>query len=146
MLTACSGGSSNNDNPTIETPSATPSTTASAPSPTPSHSSPHAIERPQASTHVTAAPAPTHRATTAAKPAPDLLVYHLNGVGNAQQVISVTNSGYGSTYATLRAFEKTSSGWRQVFGPWSARIGYNGFAPPGEKREGDGRTPSGSYG
>jgi L,D-peptidoglycan transpeptidase YkuD (ErfK/YbiS/YcfS/YnhG family) len=33
-----------------------------------------------------------------------------------------------------------------VFGPWTARIGYDGFAPPGKKREGDGRTPSGTYG
>lgn len=31
------------------------------------------------------------------------------------------------------------------FGPWTARIGRNGFAPSGAKREGDGRTPSGSY-
>jgi L,D-peptidoglycan transpeptidase YkuD (ErfK/YbiS/YcfS/YnhG family) len=35
---------------------------------------------------------------------------------------------------------------RVVLGPWSARIGYAGFAPPGQKREGDGRTPSGSFG
>jgi L,D-peptidoglycan transpeptidase YkuD (ErfK/YbiS/YcfS/YnhG family) len=32
------------------------------------------------------------------------------------------------------------------FGPWTARIGRNGFAPPGAKREGDGRAPSGTYG
>ena len=48
--------------------------------------------------------------------------------------------------ATLRAFALKDGGWRQVFGPWSANVGYNGFAPPGQKREGDGRTPSGSYG
>ena len=33
-----------------------------------------------------------------------------------------------------------------MFGPWTANIGRNGVAPPGEKREGDGRTPSGTYG
>ena len=33
-----------------------------------------------------------------------------------------------------------------MFGPWSAYIGRNGVAPPGAKREGDGRTPSGTYG
>ena len=32
-----------------------------------------------------------------------------------------------------------------MFGPWTARIGYNGFAPSRQKREGDGRTPSGVY-
>jgi L,D-peptidoglycan transpeptidase YkuD (ErfK/YbiS/YcfS/YnhG family) len=33
-----------------------------------------------------------------------------------------------------------------VFGPWTARLGTGGLAPPGRKREGDGRTPSGTYG
>ena len=55
-------------------------------------------------------------------------------------------SGYGTTYATVTAYRKTASGWRVSLGPWSARIGRNGFAPPGQKREGDGRTPTGSYG
>jgi L,D-peptidoglycan transpeptidase YkuD (ErfK/YbiS/YcfS/YnhG family) len=35
---------------------------------------------------------------------------------------------------------------RRVFGPWFAWIGRDGMAPPGEKREGDGRTPSGTFG
>lgn len=33
-----------------------------------------------------------------------------------------------------------------MFGPWTAYIGQQGFAPPGAKREGDGRTPSGTFG
>ncbi|MGN6473064.1 MAG: L,D-transpeptidase family protein [Mycobacteriales bacterium] len=69
----------------------------------------------------------------------------LNGVHNATQVISVISSGYGTTTATVRAYAKRNGRWHQVFGPWSGWIGYNGFAPPGQKREGDGRTPSGSY-
>jgi L,D-peptidoglycan transpeptidase YkuD (ErfK/YbiS/YcfS/YnhG family) len=101
---------------------------------------------------VRAVPSPTARhVTSAPKPAPakthpSLLVEHLHGVGNARQVVSVVAGGYGTSYATLQAFTKTSSGWTRTFGPWSARIGRNGFAPPGEKREGDMRTPSGSYG
>jgi L,D-peptidoglycan transpeptidase YkuD (ErfK/YbiS/YcfS/YnhG family) len=70
----------------------------------------------------------------------------LHGVGSARQVLSVVASGYGTSYATVQGFTKTSSGWARTFGPWSARIGRSGFAPPGEKREGDMRTPSGSYG
>lgn len=66
-------------------------------------------------------------------------------VGNAQQVVVVSASGYGTSYATLSAYSRTASGWRRVFGPWSARIGRNGFACCRQKREGDGRTPSGSY-
>ncbi len=85
-------------------------------------------------------------ATTSSGAGRSLLVDRLSGVGDAGQVISVTNDGYGSTYATLQAFTRTASGWQLSFGPWQARIGYNGFAPAGDKREGDGRTPTGSYG
>ena len=73
-------------------------------------------------------------------------VDHLRGVGSAQQVIEVAASRYGTSYATLTAYRKTSSGWVKSFGPWTARIGRNGFARPGKKREGDGKTPTGSYG
>ena len=45
----------------------------------------------------------------------------------------------------IYALEKTDSGWRQAMEPMDAVIGRNGFAPAGEKREGDGRTPSGLY-
>jgi L,D-peptidoglycan transpeptidase YkuD (ErfK/YbiS/YcfS/YnhG family) len=74
------------------------------------------------------------------------LATRLIGIGDATQVISVISSGYGDTTATVRAFTKRDGKWHEVFGPWSAWLGYNGFAPPGAKREGDGRTPSGSYG
>jgi hypothetical protein len=90
----------------------------------------------------TSAPAPTVPATTAppatappttAAPAPPF-VSRLVGVGNAQQVIAVAASGYGTSYATLTAWQRGASGWQQVFGPWTARVGRNGFAPPGAKR------------
>jgi L,D-peptidoglycan transpeptidase YkuD (ErfK/YbiS/YcfS/YnhG family) len=93
--------------------------------------------------HMTKPPATKPKATKART---TLLVERLHGVGNARQVISVVASGYGTSYATVQAFTKTSSGWKRSFGPWSARIGRHGFAPPGDKREGDLRTPSGSYG
>ena len=104
---------------------------------------------PSTTTPSTARPASTAPASTAsavAAPAAASPVDHLRGVGRAQQVVEVTTGRYGSTYATLTAWRKTSSGWRRVLGPWSARIGRGGFAPPGRKREGDGRTPTGSYG
>ena len=75
----------------------------------------------------------------------DGLIDHLRGIHHAKQVIAVTSSGYGTSYATFRAYRKTSDGWRRVFGPWTARVGRNGFAPRGDKREGDGRTPTGSF-
>ncbi len=67
-------------------------------------------------------------------------------VGGAGQAIVVTARRYGATVATLTAYERAGDGWRLAFGPWEARLGTRGLAPPGEKREGDGRTPSGVYG
>ena len=43
------------------------------------------------------------------------------------------------------ALGKCNDHWNLVSGPIEAVIGENGFAPPGEKREGDGRTPSGIF-
>lgn len=74
-----------------------------------------------------------------------LLADRLAGLGDARQVVAVTASGYGTSYATLTTFARTARGWRQVHGPWTARIGFNGFAPPGRKREGDGRSPTGVF-
>jgi len=63
-----------------------------------------------------------------------------------QQLITVKAASYGTTYATLRAYRLSAGHWVQVAGPWTARVGYNGVARPGAKREGDGKTPSGTYG
>ena len=63
----------------------------------------------------------------------------------AGQVVVVRAGGYGVTTAQLAAYQRTTTGWRLVFGPWTANVGRNGIAPPGAKREGDGRTPTGRY-
>jgi L,D-peptidoglycan transpeptidase YkuD (ErfK/YbiS/YcfS/YnhG family) len=63
-----------------------------------------------------------------------------------QQLITVTASSYPATRATLSAYRWQGGRWVRVFGPWTARVGYHGIARPGRKREGDGRTPSGTYG
>ncbi|MFZ2416957.1 MAG: L,D-transpeptidase family protein, partial [Smithellaceae bacterium] len=49
------------------------------------------------------------------------------------------------TSQKVYALEKYNRVWRQAMEPMDAVIGRNGFAPQGEKREGDGRTPSGLY-
>ncbi len=58
----------------------------------------------------------------------------------------MTAASRGATTATFRAYQVRGSKRSQVFGPWTARVGYHGIAAPGAKREGDGRTPSGTYG
>ncbi len=70
----------------------------------------------------------------------------LAGTQAVRQLITVAAASHSTTYATLRAY-RISGGTRVlVFGPWTARVGYNGIAMPGAKREGDGRTPSGTFG
>jgi L,D-peptidoglycan transpeptidase YkuD (ErfK/YbiS/YcfS/YnhG family) len=63
----------------------------------------------------------------------------------AGQAVVVTAEAYGVSTATLTAYERQAGRWRRAMGPWTARIGSRGFAPPDEKVEGDGRTPSGVY-
>ena len=62
------------------------------------------------------------------------------------QLVTVIAASYRSTRAELTAYKRVGGQWRRVFGPWTAWIGRNGMAPPGAKREGDGRTPSGTFG
>jgi L,D-peptidoglycan transpeptidase YkuD (ErfK/YbiS/YcfS/YnhG family) len=62
------------------------------------------------------------------------------------QLVTVIAASYGATQAELTAYQWAGGQWRRVFGPWVAWIGRNGMAPPGAKREGDGRTPSGTFG
>jgi L,D-peptidoglycan transpeptidase YkuD (ErfK/YbiS/YcfS/YnhG family) len=64
----------------------------------------------------------------------------------SDQLITVTAAAYGATQAELTAYQRIDGKWHRVFGPWTAWIGRNGLAPPGAKREGDGRTPSGTFG
>jgi L,D-peptidoglycan transpeptidase YkuD (ErfK/YbiS/YcfS/YnhG family) len=45
----------------------------------------------------------------------------------------------------VRAQERRGDGWVDVLTRRHGVIGPKGFAPPGEKREGDGRTPSGVF-
>jgi L,D-peptidoglycan transpeptidase YkuD (ErfK/YbiS/YcfS/YnhG family) len=62
------------------------------------------------------------------------------------QLVTVIAASYRATQAELTAYRRVDGQWRRVYGPWTVWIGRNGMAPPGAKREGDGRTPSGMYG
>ncbi|HUN55401.1 MAG TPA: L,D-transpeptidase family protein [Smithella sp.] len=78
--------------------------------------------------------------------APAFLKSQTNKIDKSTQVIlAVDNSSFFITRTTLYAAEKREDNWQIVFEPIKAVIGENGFAPSGEKREGDGKTPSGIY-
>lgn len=70
---------------------------------------------------------------------------HLRGVHDAKQIVLVTASSNATSYGTVRGYRKRNGSWHRVLGPWPARLGARGFAQRGEKREGDGQTPTGSY-
>ena len=64
---------------------------------------------------------------------------------SGRQLVTVTAASYRATRAELTAYRLVGGRWRRTLGPWAAWIGRNGMAPPGAKREGDGRTPSGTF-
>jgi L,D-peptidoglycan transpeptidase YkuD (ErfK/YbiS/YcfS/YnhG family) len=68
-----------------------------------------------------------------------------NGIGTSSQVLFIGNVETASTGVRISAMEKKDGRWQRPFPPIEGVIGRNGFAPPGKKREGDGRTPSGIF-
>jgi len=95
-------------------------------------------------THV---PLAQRHAMRASGAAPGVLAASSSEVPSAPgQLVTVVAASYGATQAELTAYQRVGGHWRRVFGPWVAWIGRNGMAPPGAKREGDGRTPSGTFG
>jgi L,D-peptidoglycan transpeptidase YkuD (ErfK/YbiS/YcfS/YnhG family) len=59
------------------------------------------------------------------------------------QVITVKAASSTTTYATVEAWTRTSTGvYKRVLGPWSARVGRSGV---GSAYEGSGRTPAGVW-
>ena len=63
--------------------------------------------------------------------------------GDVRQAVVVETTG--GAAARVSGWEREETVWRQVIEPVAAVIGKNGLAPSGEKREGDGRTPSGVF-
>lgn len=66
-------------------------------------------------------------------------------IPQTQQLLVVVGEGQGSSLAKLFFLERKDQGWGLVLGPVPATTGRNGFADPGAKREGDGKTPSGLF-
>ncbi len=75
--------------------------------------------------------------------------YHpsrLSHLGGSQQVVVVTSPRWRSSYAQLRAYRRDAAGeWHLRFGPWSARLGWNGTVRAAERRQDSGTTPAGTF-
>ena len=61
----------------------------------------------------------------------------------AGQAITVDAARHKTTSASLRLWRCQGRCWAPVAGPWTARVGWNGLS--GNRREGDGTTPTGVY-
>jgi L,D-peptidoglycan transpeptidase YkuD (ErfK/YbiS/YcfS/YnhG family) len=103
---------------------------------------------PVAQRHVTrASPAAPGTLAAASAAAPPARPVAASAVRRARgQLVTVIAASYGVTHAELTAYQRVGGQWRRVFGPWMAWIGRHGMAAPGTKLEGDGRTPSGTFG
>ena len=66
---------------------------------------------------------------------------------NSNQIINVTASAEEPSKATITCYSRSDSRspWIKEIGPSPARIGRNGIALPNDKKEGDGKTPSGLW-
>lgn len=70
---------------------------------------------------------------------------HKQDLDTVQQLLLVINDSDTSYKAFLVALEKRNKKWKIKFQPMMASIGRNGFALPGEKVEGDGKSPTGVF-
>ena len=75
-----------------------------------------------------------------------ILENYQQSIDTVQQLLLVINGSDTSNKAILVAMEKRKKKWEIKFQPMKASIGRNGFALPGEKVEGDGKSPTGVFG
>lgn len=64
--------------------------------------------------------------------------------GTARHLVFSISTAYSSNYVVVTECAKSGRMWKKVSST-SGRAGVRGFAPPGRKLEGDGKTPTGSY-
>lgn len=141
LAAACSG---------TPTPTArvTPAPTLSAVPPTATAAVPSgtATRRPSPTSSPTASPAPSSTRPPSRPPAPAPATPptcpRVPDVGRATQVLLVEGDG---ARATVRACEWRRGTWVSVLGRMRGHVGSHGVAPAGAKREGDLRTPSGTF-
>ena len=77
---------------------------------------------------------------------PEWFPTQLAHIGNSNQVIVVTAAKWSATEGTLRAFERSVTGkWIQVLDATHAQLGYGGLVKAAERRQGTGKTPTGTF-
>jgi L,D-peptidoglycan transpeptidase YkuD (ErfK/YbiS/YcfS/YnhG family) len=73
------------------------------------------------------------------------IAHHTAQLGESEQLIFATNRDSSSVFVTIHALERNNGVWRLVFPSFPGLIGEMGFAAMDNKREGDGKSPSGVF-
>ena len=74
------------------------------------------------------------------------LLERFPAINDSKQLVIVETTDYETTTGTLSTWVREGDGaWRTHWEAIPINIGKTGFAAPGEKREGDGKSPSGLY-
>jgi L,D-peptidoglycan transpeptidase YkuD (ErfK/YbiS/YcfS/YnhG family) len=66
-------------------------------------------------------------------------------IGESEQLIFATNRDPSSFRVTIHALERSKGVWHLVFHAFAGSVGEKGFAAIDNKREGDGKSPSGIF-
>ena len=66
-------------------------------------------------------------------------------LSGSSQLIVVTTPDWNATTGTLQRYEKRLFRWRAVGSPVDVIIGRTGLGAPGQKKEGDGKSPAGVF-
>ncbi len=75
----------------------------------------------------------------------EFIAHHATQIGESSQLIFAINTDTSSFHVKIHTLEKKNGLWHPVFPASDGSIGEKGFATIGEKREGDGKTPSGIF-
>jgi L,D-peptidoglycan transpeptidase YkuD (ErfK/YbiS/YcfS/YnhG family) len=75
----------------------------------------------------------------------EFIAHHRAQIGESQQLIFATDKDPSSFHVTIDALEKKNGIWYPVFPSFAGSIGEKGFAAMDNKREGDGKSPSGIF-
>ncbi len=73
------------------------------------------------------------------------IAHHTAQIGESRQLIFATNRDPSSSVVTIQILERNDGVWRMVLPEFAGSIGAKGFASIGEKREGDGKSPTGIF-
>ena len=73
------------------------------------------------------------------------IAHHTTQIGESEQLIFATNRDSSPVLVTIHALEKNNGVWHLVFPTFTGSIGEVGYAAIDDKREGDGKSPSGIF-